>query len=87
MIQLGRKKLKYKKLAFQVKPYTATEDQDFLQEIVWNIEATDVQNFQPVDGTPLFPFINCRFKKLTIKNTQEIAFTDVSIYFNNCFIE
>lgn len=74
-------------MAFQVKPYTAIEDQDFPQEVLWNIEAYDVLNLQPVEGTMLFPFINCRFKKLTIKNTEEIVFTDISIYFNNCFIE
>jgi len=67
-------------------PYTIIKDTDYsVSKIV--IKKSDFKNIPFQDGRIIFTFINCRFQKIEIENTENIDFRDISILFINCFIE
>jgi hypothetical protein len=68
-------------------PYTLIENTDYPTDTKIVIRASDFENVLFQDGRITFSFINCRFKKLEIENTDTIDFQDISIQFISCYIE
>jgi hypothetical protein len=68
-------------------PYKQIEGQRYLQEIKIVIKKQDFNNVQFQDGTTIFSFSDCDFKKITIQNDEDIDFQDISIGFSGCYIE
>lgn len=68
-------------------PYTIIEDKDYSLDSKIIIKASDFQNVPFQEGKITFSFINCRFRKLEIENTETIDFKDISIQFISCFVE
>jgi len=68
-------------------PYTIVQNNDYNADSKIIIRASDFLNVEYQEGKITFSFINCRFKKLEIENTETIDFNDIHIQFVNCFIE
>jgi len=68
-------------------PYTLIENTDYPTDTKIVIRASDFENVLFQDGRITFSFINCRFKKLEIENSDTIEFKDISIQFIGCYIE
>jgi hypothetical protein len=67
------------------KPYVSTDNRDF-DDLKIVLRNQDFQGTVTVAGRIVVVFNACFINKLTIENTEDIAFKDVSIMFNNCFI-
>ncbi len=68
-------------------PYTLIENTDYPTDTKIVIRASDFENVLFQDGRITFSFINCRFKKLEIENSDTIEFKNISIQFIGCYIE
>jgi len=67
-------------------PYTIIENKDYPIDTKIVISKADFDNVPFQDGKITFTFINCRFRRLEIENTETINFKDISIQFVSCFI-
>lgn len=67
-------------------PYTIIENKDYPIDTKIVIRSNDFQNLSFQNGKITFSFINCRFSKLEIENTETIDFKDISIQFISCFL-
>ena len=67
------------------KPYVSTDNKDF-DELKIVLRNQDFEGTATILGRIVVVFNACFMNKLTIENTEDIAFEDVSIMFNNCFI-
>ena len=68
-------------------PYSKLEDKLFSQEVVLSVKG---ETFQKVDfqgGKATYAIINCNFKNISIRNSEEIEFSNISINFYGCYIE
>lgn len=68
-------------------PYSKLEDKLFQQEVVFSVNGKGFQKIEFKGDTTTYTFIKCRFKKITICNSEEINFNDISINFFGCYIE
>jgi hypothetical protein len=73
-------------MKIQIVPYNQIENQTFINdEFLITNDLFDAIECQ--EGKSTFSFLNCRFNKLTIKNTSNIDFKDVLISFSYCQIQ
>ncbi|RZJ92305.1 MAG: hypothetical protein EOO20_02315 [Chryseobacterium sp.] len=67
------------------KPYIPTDSKDF-DELKIVLRNQDFEGTASLPGKIAVVFNFCFIKKLTIENSENIEFEEVSIMFNNCFI-
>jgi len=68
-------------------PYTEHKNVNYNDEVIICIRKTDFDNVKFRDGTIPLSISNCNFKKVTIENTEEISFKDISLAFFDCTIK
>ena len=73
-------------MKIQIVPYTQIKDQTFMEGeiLITNDLFVDVEHRL---GNSTFIFFNCRFKKLTVRNTSNVDFKDVMLSFSYCQIQ
>lgn len=70
-----------------LEPYSKLEDKLYEQEVVFSVNAEGFQKVGFQDGKFTYTISNCSFKKISICNSEEIMFKDISINFFGCFIQ
>jgi len=68
-------------------PYTIVSNQTYKEEVTIQIDKAPFNNVAAKEGTLVFLFSSCLFKKVIISNLDEIDFPDISIAFHGCLIE
>jgi len=73
-------------MKIQIEPYQYIENQNYGDvEVLISKDIFEGIDFQ--EGKSVFSFSNCRFKKLTIRNTESIDFKDILMSFSYCQIQ
>lgn len=73
--------------SINVTPYTPVNGQDYNGDITIQIRKADFNNVAFQDGKLTLVFSSCMFKKITLENTEEIDFPDISLNFIGCYIQ
>lgn len=71
----------------EITPYSEIEDQSFSSDTVVSVKNKFFKGVPVDESKTTFTFVGCRFRKVTIKNTEEIEFESVRIQFVACVIE
>jgi hypothetical protein len=70
-----------------IKPYVHIKNKDYPTEVRLQIKKSDFEKVNFIEGQIPLVISDCFFKKITIVNTEEISFQDISLMFSNCYIE
>jgi hypothetical protein len=65
-------------------PYLKIIEEDY-DDVKINLKEKSFKNVKYQEGRIVFYFQSCFFKKLTIENSEEIEFRDISFSFDHCF--
>lgn len=70
-----------------IEPYSKLEDKLYSHEVVFAVKGDGFQKVNFEGGKVTFAISNCNFKKISISNSEEINFENISIFFFCCYIE
>jgi hypothetical protein len=74
------------KKIIELEPYKEIQNEIF-NELFISVQDKYFKNVEYKDGLFIFKFNFCRFKKISIQNDENINFKDITIVFQDCFIQ
>src|SRR5690554_7125049 len=71
----------------EITPYSTIEQKRFANDTLIKIKADSFQEVQFDGERTTFSFFDCSFRKVTIQNSENIEFENISIQFFGCYID